>query len=202
MAVPTTTAAADVQVQQNGIAPSVRSPSTTSAARSPSDMNNGLERRASATYAHFRQASRAQGLYQHSRNTSYVNSPATSPLSPQLSGITSHAGAMPEMSGLSIIHPTALERRLNESLSNTLSNSVNNNSSTSTLGSEREVGDVNNAKLAQVRSDRRNSVKGRRAHAHHRSQSKQQQQQQQQHSLEQKTVSEYALHHLFNSVSH
>lgn len=49
--------------------------------------------------------------------------------------------------------------------------------------------------LGQKRVDRAQSAKGRRGHGHHRSQSKQQ------HLQEQKTVCEYALHHLFNSVS-
>lgn len=195
MAAPTNVVAPGLQTQQNGLASSVRSPSMTSATRSPLDLNGGLERRPSATIAHHRQPSRAHGLYQHSRNTSYVNSPATSPLSPQLNGSASlNANATIEMSGLSAIHQNSFERRPGDSLAGSLHVPINN-SSTFTLGGERDSGDVNHATITHKRMDRTYSAKGRRGHNHHRSQSKQQQ------LVEQKTVGEYALHHLFNSVS-
>lgn len=94
-----------------------------------------------------------------------------------------------------MIHHTALERRPSDTLPSALNTSVHS-SSTSTSGGERETGEANNTVIPQVRIDRKHSIKGRRTHAHHRSQSKQQ------HMPEQKTVGEYALQHLFDSVGH
>ena len=183
---------------QNGIALASRSQSTAAVARSPSELKSSLERRPSATQTHYRQTSRTQGLYQHSRNTSYVNSPATSPLSPQLNEPASLVAAAttvtPEYQSLTSIHHRALERRPSDSPSNTVFGSVNS-SSTSTLVGDRETGDAGGTMLVQKKIDRTHSVRSRRGHSHHRSQSKHQQQ-----SQEQKTVGEYALHHLFNSV--
>lgn len=192
---PTNFIAPEGQVQQNGFAASSRSHSRAGAARSPTDLNSETESHSTAVHSHFRQASKAQGLYQHSRNTSYVNSPATSPLSPQANGsISVNAAAMTEFSSLTMIHHGAAERRHVDSPSSTL-NGSSHNSSTTTLGGDREAGDGNSPMIAQKKTDRTHSVKGRRGHAHHRSQSKQP------YSQEQKTVGEYALHHLFNSVS-
>lgn len=133
-------------------------------------------------------------MYQHSRNTSYVNSPATSPLSPQPNGSgLVNVGPTPEFSSLTMIHRGTPERRPSDSPSVT-SNSSTNMSSASTLAGDRDVGDTSNTMFGQKRLDRTHSAKGRRGHGHHRSQSKQSIQ-------EQKTVGEYALHHLFNSVS-
>lgn len=181
---------ASVQTQQNGIALSSRLPSTTGVVRSPAGVSSGLERRPSATHAHYRQTSRAQPIYQHSRNTSYVNSPATSPLSPQLNGPGSlNVGPTPEFSSLTMIHRGTPERRPSDSPSVT-----SNRSSTSTLVGDQDAGDTSNTVLGQKRVDRTHSAKGRRGHGHHRSKSKQSIQ-------EQKTVGEYALHHLFHLVS-
>lgn len=88
-----------------------------------------------------------------------------------------------------MIHRGAPERRPSDSPSVT-----SNRSSTTTLVGDRDAGDTSNTMLGPKRVDRAHSAKGRRGHGHHRSQSKQSVQ-------EQKTVGEYALHHLFNKVS-
>ena len=184
------------QIQQNGFAVSSRSQSTAGLARSPSGLNNsGLERRPSATHTHYRQTSRAHAIYQHSRNTSYVNSPATSPLSPQLNSSGS-LNVVPthDVSSLTMVHHGTLERRPSDSPSSIAIGSINLSSASTAVG-DQDAGDSSNAMLGQKRVDRAQSAKGRRGHGYHRSQSKQQ------HLQEQKTVCEYALHHLFNSVS-
>ncbi|CAI6342287.1 unnamed protein product [Periconia digitata] len=62
-------------------APVATSTVTISSKSSP-DRGIGLERKPSHSYAHNRNTSIVGGIRQHSRNTSFVNSPATSPLSP------------------------------------------------------------------------------------------------------------------------
>jgi hypothetical protein len=148
----------------------------------------GLERKPSASYGHHRQTSIVHGV-QHSRNASFVtNTP--SPLSPQA---ISAAG-----SGLgSILDPAHLEPP------NLVLNSFRNgdnrgtfSSQTSTLVGDKALpspGTPNDASFAK-KLDRTQSVKARRDHSHHHSHSRHQP------STESKTVEEYALHHLFNSV--
>ena len=55
------------------------------------------------------------------------------------------------------------------------------------------MGDLGGGTLTQRRLDRTQSIKARRGHDPQRSQSR--------HNQEQKSVGEYALHHLFNKVS-
>lgn len=160
----------------------------------PQDLINGLDHRPQASHGHYRHNSKAQGHYQHSRNTSYVNSPATSPLSPQNGGSYSANGAgAPEYSSLTIIHHGASNRRPTESSTSTVI-AVSSHSSTSTLVGDREQGDGSATANSQRRADPGNSGRGRRGHSHHRSQSKQQFLQ------EPTTVGEYALQHLFEAV--
>lgn len=168
-----------VHTQQNVPNSAPRSQLTTTSARSPAGLNGGLERRPSASHAHYRQTSRAQGMFQHSRNTSYVNSPTTSPLSPN-----------PNASGTG---PTAKDRRPSDLSSHTNNSSPNLSSTSSTLTviEDQDVTDASNGMLGAKRADRSQSTKGRRGHGHHRSQSKQQT----------KTAGEYAFHNLFHSFS-
>lgn len=79
-------------------------------------------------------------------------------------------------------------RRPNESSSGT-ANGLPHNSSISTSSADQDVTEMNNGPATQRRLDRTQSTKARTGHGHHRSQSRQQ---------EQKSVGEYALHHLFN----
>lgn len=92
-----------------------------------------------------------------------------------------------------MIHRGTPERRPSDSPSVT-SNGSTNMSSAAIIVGDRDAGDSSNTMLGQKRVDRTHSAKSRRGHGHHRSQSKQSIQ-------EQKTVGEYALHHLFQSVS-
>ena len=164
-----------------------------SSARSPASASNGgTERKKSVTNGHYRQGSKLQGPYHHSRNASFVNSPATSPLSPQPTGGTAaNAGLASDFTSLTMIYHGAHEHRAADSSSGTVDGSMHT-SSTSTLVGDRDAGDIQNTMLTQRRIDRTHSSRTRREHGHQRSQSRQQ---------EQKTVGEYALHHLFNSVS-
>lgn len=168
-----------VHTQQNVPNSAPRSQLTTTSARSPAGLNGGLERRPSASHAHYRQTSRAQGMFHHSRNTSYVNSPTTSPLSPN-----------PSASGTG---PTAKDRRPIDlsSHKNNSSPNLSSTSSTLTVIEDQDVTDASNGILGAKRADRSQSTKGRRGHGHHRSQSKQQT----------KTAGEYAFHNLFHSFS-
>lgn len=179
----------------NGWAMSLRSQSTVGAVSPPQDTSGGLDHRPQAAPSHFRHNSKAQGHFQHSRNTSYVNSPATSPLSPQ-NGISysNNTANTPEFSSLTIVHHGTSNRRFIDPSSSTLVG-ISNNSSTSTLGGDREGGDANTMLTSQKKIDHGNNVKNRREHAHHRSQSKQQFMQ------EPTTVGEYALNHLCEAVS-
>lgn len=183
------------QSLQHGLAMSSRSQSTVGAVNQPQDVINGLDHRPQATHSHYRHNSKAQGHYQHSRNTSYVNSPATSPLSPQNGGSHSASGVgAPEFSSLTIIHHGTSNRRPVESPASTPL-AVSNHSSTSTLVGDREQGDGSTIMNTQKKLEQGNSGRGRRGHSHHRSQSKQQYMQ------EPTTVGEYALQHLFEAVS-
>lgn len=173
---------------------SSRSQPTVSAVNPPQDSIDGLDHRPQAAHSHYRHNSKAQGHYQHSRNTSYVNSPATSPLSPQNGGsYSANSVGAPEFSSLTIVHHGTSNRRPTESPASSLI-SVSNHSSTSTLVADREPGDGSAIMNTQKKSDQGNSSKARRGHSHHRSQSKQQFMQ------EPTTVGEYALQHLFEAV--
>jgi len=173
---------------------SPRSQSSAASAPSPASLNNGgIERRISVAHGHYRQGSKFQGPYQHSRNVSFVNSPATSPLSPQLTGTASiNPGFKPESSSLTMVHHVVAEPRSTGTPSSSTANGSMHTPSISTPVGDRDVGDTTNMMLTQKRIDRTHSSRTRRDHSHQRSQSRQQ---------EQKTVGEYALHHLFNSVS-
>lgn len=120
---------------------------------------------------------------QHSRNTSFVNSPATSPLSPQ---VIAAAGATLDgavMSQESIVEAFAA----NGTHPGTYAAPGH-----AAAGSVAAPGD---GSVPQRKPERAPSARStRRGHNHHRSQSRHPQ-----HPHELKTVGEYALHHLFNS---
>lgn len=176
---------------QHGLAMSSRSQSLVGA---PQDISSGLDHRPQAAHNHYRQGYKAPGHYQHSRNTSYVNSPATSPLSPQNGGSYSVSTvSAPEFSSLTIVHHGTPSRRPIDSNSSAQVG-TSNNSSISTIGGDREQGDGSAMMITQKKADQGHNVKGRRGHGHHRSQSKQQFMQ------EPTTVGEYALQHLFEAV--
>jgi hypothetical protein len=146
-----------------------------------------LERKPSGSYAHNRNTSIVHGI-QHSRNASFVNSPATSPLSPQAiaaAGATLDGSVMSQESIVEAFaangtHPAA-----------TATNGFNgfNGAPVGTAGND---GSVPQRKPERAPSGRST----RKGHNHHRSQSRHHAGQ---HAHELKTVGEYALHHLFNS---
>ena len=74
-------------------APGPPIPSSSSSHSSPDALERTLERKPSQSYAHNRNTSIVHGV-QHSRNTSYVNLPATSPLSEHAQVITGLDGAI------------------------------------------------------------------------------------------------------------
>ncbi|KAH7068778.1 cell morphogenesis N-terminal-domain-containing protein [Paraphoma chrysanthemicola] len=138
---------------------------------SPDRTLGSLERKPSGSYAHNRNTSIVHGI-QHSRNTSFVNSPATSPLSPQA---IAAAGATLDgsvMSQESIVEAFA-------------------------ANGTHPAATANDASAPQRKPERAPSARStRKGHNHHRSQSRHHAGQ---HAHELKTVGEYALHHLFNS---
>jgi len=150
---------------------------------SPDRTLGTLERKPSGSYAHNRNTSIVHGI-QHSRNTSFVNSPATSPLSPQaiaaavatLDGAVMSQESIAEAFVANGTHPAA---------NNT--NGYTGAPASTAAGSE---GSATHRKPERVSSAR----SSRKGHNHHRSQSRHHQ-----HAHELKTVGEYALHHLFNS---
>ena len=153
--------------------------------------DGGLERKPSVSYGHHRQTSIVHGI-QHSRNTSFVNSPATSPLSPQ---VIAAAAATP------LDGPTMSQEDLREtpvvSGTNLAGNGVaiNGNAALGHSG-ERSISEASTLNASTRRPERIQSGTSKREHHHHRSQSRHHH-----HPQELKTVGEYALHHLFNSVS-
>ena len=175
----------NIQTQQSGIALSPRSQSSAGSGRTHAGLDVGLERQPSVSQGHHRQASRAQGTYLQARNAAFSSSPATSPLSPETpSPATSNPGVS-DISNHTMIHRGMSVRRPPESTSHS--------SSSSTLIGDQDTGDMGSGASTQRRLDRTHSVKGRRGHNPQRSQSR--------HGQEQKSVGEYALHHLFNKVS-
>lgn len=159
---------------------SPRSQSSAATARSPLGPNGGLERRPSIQGYHH--TNRSHGGHQHARNASFVNSPATSPLSPQ----TTPA----EYIGMTIIHHGTPELRLKESPTSmvNISSPLSGNAT-----GDKDIGDGNPVALTQKKVDRVHGGKPRQGPPHQKTHSRQ-------HHQEQKTVGEYALHHLFTSV--
>ncbi|KAL8712979.1 MAG: hypothetical protein Q9220_002839 [cf. Caloplaca sp. 1 TL-2023] len=166
--------------QAVGQAKSPRSQSSSAAAvRSPVPSNMPLERRPSATQA-YPYPARGHGVHQHARNASFVNSPATSPLSPQ--------GLPKEYASMDNVYHGTPDLRPKDSPLTTV-NGSSPLTPTSTI--DKDNRENTHVMLTQRRVDRAPNVRPRRA-SHHRSNSRQQQQ-------DQKTVGEYALHHLFTS---
>lgn len=194
----TNAASSAYQAQQAVQTSSARSQSTTtgSITRPSAGMNGGLERRPSVTYGHYRQTSNLTGVSQHSRNASFVTSPASSPLSPKTIGsVATSAGSRHETLGLTMSHIDNSDRRPSDSPASATSATLQTYSSTTTLIGDPDFVETTNLTLAQRSMDRTHSTKARRDHSHHRGHSKHH------HPQELKTVGEFALHHLFNSVS-
>ena len=182
-------AISSMQSQQTNSGISPRSQSSASTARSPATLNGTLERRPSASQNHFRQPSRAHSNYPQSRNAIFVASPTTSPLSPETPSSASTNASQADFSNYTMVRRQASVRYPGDSA--TTLNSALQTSSTS-LNGDRETGDVQDVTSTQKRLDRALNSKSRNPDHHRRSQSR--------HHHEQKSVGEYALHHLFNKV--
>ncbi|KAL8834282.1 MAG: hypothetical protein Q9170_003827 [Blastenia crenularia] len=158
---------------------SPRSQSSAATARSPLGPNGGIERRPSVQGYHHN--NRSHGGHQHVRNASFVNSPTTSPLSPEITPA--------EHAGMTMIHHGTPDQRHKDSPAST-GNGFSPLSGT--VAGDKDTGDGNPVAPIQKRIDRAHSGRPRQGHPHQRTHSRQ-------HHQEQKTVGEYALHHLFTS---
>ena len=187
-------AVSNMQAPQANTSITPRSQSSAGVGRSPAGLNGTLERRPSATHNHFRQPSRAHSNYPQSRNAIFVASPATSPLSPETPGSAITDGSLPDFSINTMVRRQASVRYPGDSPISTVNGSTQVSSSSAIMNVDRESGDINEGTLAQKRAERTQNGKSRNGHSHHRSKSR--------HHHEQKSVGEYALHHLFNRVSH
>jgi hypothetical protein len=154
-----------------------------SGSSSPDRTLHTLERKPSGSYAHNRNTSIVHGI-QHSRNTSFVNSPATSPLSPQ---VIAAAGAALDGAVMS------QELIAEAFVANGMLPGASNGSGYNSAGAQSAPSDGSGPHRKPERAPSARSLRSK-GHNHHRSQSRHPQ-----HSHELKTVGEYALHHLFNS---
>ncbi|KAI9840344.1 MAG: Cell morphogenesis protein PAG1 [Sclerophora amabilis] len=171
-------------------------PSVTSAngARAALSQEHALERRPS--YGHHRQTSIVHGL-QHSRNASFANSPATSPLGSEVFDVGT--GARVDVLETSpSIAPSEYAEMLPNAMPSSILDSRPSHKTTSLPlgGADGHVSDGGSSTvLAQRKVDRMHSGKPRRDQSHHHSSHSRHNHQ----HAELKTVGEYALHHLFNS---
>ena len=187
-------AISNMQSQQANSSVSPRSQSTANATRSPANLHGSLERRPSATQNHFRQPSRAHSNYPQSRNAIFVSSPTVSPLSPETPSSANTLASQTEFSNNTTVRRQASVRYPNEPTT-TLNGVMQTTSVTASASpnGDRDLGNTNSSTVAQKRVDRTQTSKPRSVdHRHYRSQSR--------HRQEQKSVGEYALHHLFNKV--
>ena len=171
----------NLQTQQHG-PPVTQTMSATT--RTPGGLEHraALERRPSATTPqHYRHPSKTSS----SRNAIFINTPTTSPLSPELDPVPD-ASIIPDFN--TMMRRGASRRRPSASPSTTAHGS-GSSSSTTLFGD----GDASSTSSALKKLDRTQSIKHIKEHSHHRSRSRNQQ--------EQKTVGEYALHHLFNKFN-
>jgi len=145
----------------------------------------GIERRPSASYGHHRQTSIVHGI-QHSRNASFAASPAISPLSPEIiaavgagvGGASDFTANTPQMEAPELPSGLPLHSRPNGSVSSNLTGT--------TLASGGSSVTVTQKKTERMQSG--GKIRHHHSHSRHH------------HQTEQKTVGEYALHVLFNSV--
>jgi hypothetical protein len=148
----------------------------------------GLERRPSNSYGHHRQTSIVHGM-QHSRNPSMAGSTAsTSPLSPELIASLGRGGF--DEAGV----PNKLDQLDTHSTYQSPGIAAGHGVPGTLSTIQDDADDTMDGSPASVVHTRMNSggTIGRRDRSHSRSHSK--------HHSESKTVGEYALHHLFNSV--
>ena len=154
----------------------------------------GLERRPSNSYGHHRNTSIVHGI-QHSRNPSFAASTtSTSPLSPELIASLGRGGAAEQESMGSVrMDQHEMHSSFQAQGPNGTSHSLQGTLSTI---EDRDMDDVADGTPANTAHRRMNSNgKPWQERSHSRSHSRHH------YGAESKTVGEYALHHLFNSVS-
>ena len=184
-------AISNVQSQQANSGVSPRSQSSASVGRSPAGSDTMLERRPSVNQNHYRQLSRAHSNHPQSRGAINVTSPVMSPLSPGTPGSASTTTSQTEFHNNTMLRRQTSIRYPSDSSIATPNASNHMSTASANVNGERTLGE-NEGTIAPKRADRAQTSKSRSSHNHHRSQS--------QHHHEQKSVGEYALHHLFNKV--
>ena len=189
---PSNVAFSNLQSHQANSSIAPRSQSSASIARSPAGPNGTLERRPSATQVHYRQPSRVHGNHPQSRNAIFVKSPATSPLSPEIPAAIMNNAGFPDFATFAVNHHQNSDRYASES--STLLGSIHSSSTSAASTLDQSLGNVSGKIADHKGNERTHPSKSRSGHHHRPSQSRQHQ--------EQKTVGEYALHHLFNKVIH
>ncbi|KAF1810422.1 hypothetical protein P152DRAFT_97645 [Eremomyces bilateralis CBS 781.70] len=143
--------------------------------------NSSLDRRPSLNYGHHRQTSIVHGV-QHSRNTSFVNSPATSPLNTHV--LASIGNANPYSPESYIMEQDEMNNMPTAMGAQAATNGTGKHSQAPSLHDATYIDPTR--RMERVHSGRsRKDLHGRSLSRHH--------------PQEIKTVGEYALHHLFNS---
>lgn len=173
-----------------------KSPETSGPSRPKLGYDDGLERRPSnSSYGHHRQTSIVHGI-QHSRNPSFAaSSTSNSPLSPELIASLNRGGGIGSGAGAHEQELPSFGRLEQPDMQSTYQSPGANGSSHGLQGSSEDQGVpsiVNSSPASHVH--RRMNSNGRtwQDRSHSRSHSR--------HYIELRTVGEYALHHLFNSV--
>lgn len=157
----------------------------------PAGYDAGLERRPSNSYGHHRQTSIVHGM-QHSRNPSMAGSTASSPLSPEL--IASLGRGAPDDATMLPSKLDQLDTHSSLQSPAGVSSSYGLPGTLSTIQDTDADEKMDGSPASLVHKRMNSGGKSRRDRSHSRSHSK--------HLSESKTVGEYALHHLFNSVRH
>ena len=179
--------------QQTGPLLSPKPQASLSNLRSPSGPG-AVERQSSLKHGHYRQGSKASGATVHSRNPSFVNSPATSPMSPQLHHATaSSMTTMYEQTEHGTSRQFAPEPKFLDSLASTLTNTSEASHSLSTTSTLTNDKDTAMTGQTERRPNGPPTARMRLEGAHASTRSRDQQ------VHEPRTAGEYALHHLFDS---
>lgn len=156
-----------------------------------SSPDRNIERKPSVSYGHHRQTSIVHGIgIQHSRNTSFVNSPATSPLSPLPLPVIAAGNGSPD--GTAMTQDSVTEAFTVAGVHVAAAGAGSTYSSAGPSIASTGSTPASNAarKPERVQSGRR------KEHHHQRSQSRHPQ-----NTNEVRTMSEYAMTHLFHEVS-
>ncbi|KAI9679427.1 MAG: Cell morphogenesis protein PAG1 [Caeruleum heppii] len=154
--------------------------------------DTSLERQPSLPYGHHRQTSIVHG-YPHSRNASFVNSPATSPLSPHTASLSGTVIASAADSAQRAILHDGQKSPLNIPTEAGSNGFASHRPTNVTHSDSRYPTDGASMSTGSRKPERMHSSRARRDTSHHRSLSRHNQQ------TELRSVGEYALHHLFNS---